>query len=70
MINSVHDINSSGDAIEFVEDNIEYLTAIEKVVTDMYGLDDTDNRYETAAMFLEALFKKMWVAHLINRESL
>ena len=55
MIKSVNDIGSSGDAIEFVEDNLVNLERIENVALQFEY--PTDNLYECAALILEGLVK-------------
>ena len=53
MIKSVKHIHSSGDAIEFVEDNIEFLQRIEAAIDKICGHHGA-NPYEIAAMLFES----------------
>ena len=51
MISKMSEINSSGDVLDFVMDNIESLTAIEKYIALIEG--ESDEPFKDAARFLK-----------------
>jgi len=55
MIKSVNDIYDTGDAIEFVEDNMEFLQRIEDAIHRLWANAATEYEYEFLAQFLEAM---------------
>jgi len=58
MINSVSDCHSTGDAIEFVESNIESLIKLEELVKKV-SPDPYENPYSQACILLEQM--EMWI---------
>ena len=66
MINSIDDIRLTGDAVEFVEDNIEYLKRIEQAISLLFP--SSDNPYQSAARCLECHVKEYkQLPHQYNR---
>ena len=57
MIKSINDCHSTGDALDFVTDNVEYFERIEKAISEILTYQ-TNSPYEFIALYFERKAKK------------